>query len=450
MRALASGETQAPSFFELPVNNSTEAITENVRINALRKLTQLQQHEWRDRPVLVVGGGPSLIDYLPVLRAYRKDCDVLAINGAYKFLRSEGIEADHFMMIDSRRDNLVHVENPSLQTNHCLASQVHPEVFDELEGYPVTLFNLGTEATLKALGEGRKRFLHAPIGMASVHAIYVAAALGYRTQLLFGYDFSQKGRDAYAAYDQPMNKPDEAIEINLGGRVFLTSIALARTAEQFVRAVSPVINACKLDIQLYSDGLLSEVLKQGASTAPVEERERDKYEAMWGIDLYRGVSPGLKYIPDAVKYLKMPIGSAIADYGCGTGRAVRELAALGYAAVGVDIAANCNEEPIPFVQCALWDADKLPVVDYGFSTDVLEHIPPEKLRETLKAIHDTVEVACYFNIDTIADSFGAMIGQQLHLTVMPAGDWEALLTEFWPVVENYTQDERQAVFVCKR
>jgi 2-polyprenyl-3-methyl-5-hydroxy-6-metoxy-1,4-benzoquinol methylase len=373
---------------------------------------------------------------------------VLAINGAYKFLRSRGIDPEHFLLIDSRPENITHVDSPYAETNHCLASQVHPRVFDALSDHQITLFHLGTEATYEALkGTGEHTFSSGPIGMASIHAIYLAAALGYRTLFLFGYDFSHKAGETYA-FDQPMNRGDAAFEVTLNGVKYSTTLALARTAEQFGKAITPIIKACDLDVRMFSSGLLPEMLKVAMNPATVES-ERDKYEQMWELGVYRTVSPGFDCVAEALTRLAPFDEATIADFGCGTGRAVRWLLDRGFDAVGVDIAPSALEENVPFVQCALWEAEKLPRVDYAICTDVLEHIPTERVRDTLKAIHGAVGRGCYLNIDTIPDSMGVNIGKTLHMTVMPSEQWEALLKELWPHVESYPQ-ERQAVFVCRK
>jgi len=442
------GGLPLPAFLELPVNNDHDSIVFNIQRNAKRGLPELTQHEWRERLVMVVAGGPSLKEYLPVIKAYRGSCDVLSVNGAYKFLRSHGIESDHFVLIDSRAENVLHVQDASYETNHCLASQVHPRVLDELEGRKVTLFHLGTQTARDAI-PGKFKFLTAPIGMASVHAVYVAAALGYKTQMLFGYDFSRKS-EPYA-FRQPLNDSDEEIDVTLDGMTYKTTLALARTAEQFVRAISPVMKQCELDIRLYSDGLLPAMIEK-ANQENDEESERAKYEQMWTIDLYRKVSPGLWYVDEAITALGAVEGSTFCDFGCGTGAACSELAARGFRAHGVDIADNCINAVGPwlFTRAALWDAEKLPKVDYGFSVDVLEHIPTPKLLDTLHAIHDACAKGVYLNIDTIHDSFGAMIGQSLHLTVMSADEWEKVLLSVWPSVTRLESNERQAAFVCRR
>lgn len=438
-------------FFPHEVNNSREAIVANVRKNAARGLPELSQQDWTDTPLMIVAGGPSLHDNLDIVRALKPECHILAVNGAYKFLRGQGIECEHFVMIDSREGNLVHIDSPGADTHHCLASQVHPRVFDALADHRVSIFHLATEATIEALGnpEGQS-YAQGPIGMASVHAVYIGAGLGYRNQMLFGYDFSQKESQQYA-YEQLMNLSDDAMEITLNGKVYRTTISLARTADQFVRAISPVMLGCDLKIQLFSDGLLPAML-QAVNSPATEESERAKYERMWNLDAYRKVSPGFDDLDRALAALRPPKTARIADLGCGTGRVVRELFAADYNAVGVDIASNCIDasSDIEFVQCALWDAGKLPSVEYALCTDVLEHIPTERVRDTLRAIHGAVGIACYLNIDTIPDALGVNIGERLHMTVMSGNSWHSLLKEFWPRVEQIPAGDRQAVFVCRK
>jgi hypothetical protein len=251
----------APGFFELPVNNDRDSIIANIRTNAARGLPELKQHEWTGIPLAIVAGGPSVIENLPFLKAIRDGVHILAVNGAYKFLRQHGIDPEHFILIDSRKENVTHVDSPHEGTNHCLASQAHPDVFGALRDHRITMFHLGTQTARDAL-EGDYSFLTAPIGMASVHAVYVAAALGYRQQLLFGYDFSSKTQGY--AYEQPLNANDEYLDVSLDGETFRTTFALAKTAEQFVQAISPVIGACDLDVQIYSDGLLPAIVRKAS------------------------------------------------------------------------------------------------------------------------------------------------------------------------------------------
>lgn len=398
-----------------------------------------------DTPLCIVAGGPSLEAYLPALKAFLADSHLMTVNGAYKHLRSMGIESDHFVLLDSRPANVCHVDSPYSGTNHVIASQVHPDVFETLRDYPVTLYHTSTPATLETVGPGGSH-LQAPVGMASVHAIYIAAALGYKNIFLFGYDFSHRDQERYA-FDQPMNGQDEVLEIKLGGKVYRTTLSLARTADIFVRAISPVMRGHDLSIQVCGSGLLPARLQYEQENIPDEVRERQKYEAIWEIEEYRTVSPGLEFVEDAVESLRMTEGMSVADLGCGTGRATKWFSDHGFDAFGVDIARNALEEDVQVHIQPLWEP--LPEADYGFSVDVLEHIPTDKVEATLKAIHKACRVGCYLNIDTIHDSFGAMIGQRLHMTVQPASWWNEQLSKLWPDV-SMREDGKQAIFVCRR
>lgn len=451
MVAVLEPEATPPalSFFELQVNNSREAIIENIRANLKRGLPGLKQHEFIDTPLAIVAGGPSLHNYLPLLKAIRSDCHVLSVNGAYKFLRSVGVESDHFVLIDSRRENVVHVDAPHEDTKHWLASQVHPAVFDALANHDVAMFHLATEAAMEATSHlpDPKSYLTAPVGMASVHAVYLGAALGYRNIFLFGYDFSHKPGESYA-FEQQMNKSDEAFVVTLNGKEYTTTMALARTAEQFAKAVGLIAQSCQLKMRLFCDGLLPDIIR-AASEPATEETERLKYEQMWSVDTYRNVSCGLRNVDEAVEKLGMKPGATLADFGCGTGRCVKWFRDHGLDARGVDIAGNALEEDVPFTLAALWDVQKLPRVEYGFSVDVMEHIPTDKVDATLRAIYEACSVGCYLDIDTLPDAFGINIGKTLHLTVQPAEWWEARVKAVWPHVETYV-GSRQVTFVCRK
>ena len=447
MGELPAGET-SPAFFELPVNNSRDAIVANIRANLKRGLPGITQQPFVETPLLIVGGGPSVTDYLPILQALRAGSHVLAINGAYKFLLERGIEPDHFVLMDSRAENVCHVNSPCKKTHHYIAAQAHPDVFDKLKDYDVTIFHLATEAGIEATEGETVNYLTAPIGMASVHAIYLATALGYKNIALFGYDFSHSVEKKYA-YPQPLNDKDDVFEIDLNGKRFRTTLSLARTAEQFVRSVAPVMRACKINVNLYSEGLLAEMLKN-SQLAPTEESERTKYELMWQQPAYRKVSAGMRSVEEAVTSLGIKQGDSITDFGCGMGWCVKWFIEQGYESTGVDITDVALDADVPFVKAALWDLDKLPKAQYGFSSDVLEHIPPDRVMDTLKAIHDSTSKAVYLNIDTIPDAFGILIGEKLHLTVRPAKEWEADLRKIWKEVKCLHANDGEAIFVCRR
>lgn len=163
------------------------------------------------------------------------------------------------------------------------------------------------------------------------------------------------------------------------------------------------------------------------SNAP-ENKEQEKYQKLWGNGGgYRDFAPGEQWAQVFLAQANPKVGENVIDFGCGTGRGALGLAVFGRMKVTmVDFTDNCLDEDIKnmlvtqadvmsFVQA---DLEKpLPVAaKYGFCTDVMEHIPPEKVDVVIDNILKAAQHV-FFAISTVPDHFGQTIGEQLHLTV---------------------------------
>ena len=162
-------------------------------------------------------------------------------------------------------------------------------------------------------------------------------------------------------------------------------------------------------------------------------QEQAKYEAVWSHEAYRTVSPGAWAVDQFLEVADPPKGATIRDLGCGTGRAGLILHKLGYKVEQYDFATNCRDaevrkEDIPFTQHDLNNAIK-GIADYGFCTDVLEHIPPEQVKRVLRVVVAAAR-RVYLQISCTPDHMGALIGEPLHLSVHPYDWWKAELEEF--------------------
>tara|TARA_R110000803_G_scaffold56920_1_gene114471 strand:+ start:952 stop:1524 length:573 start_codon:yes stop_codon:yes gene_type:complete len=170
------------------------------------------------------------------------------------------------------------------------------------------------------------------------------------------------------------------------------------------------------------------------------EKEQIKYEKIWTFPAYRRLAVGDSFIGHINKLLGLEAGKTLIDFGCGTGRPAQKIKDLGLRVVGIDHAKNCldAEVDIEFIQSCLWTLPEGLTGDYGLCTDVLEHIPTEKVDDVLRGIKRCVPV-CFISVDDVPDNMGALIGEKLHMTVRSLTWWENKLNEHFHYVKAYSQ-----------
>jgi hypothetical protein len=153
------------------------------------------------------------------------------------------------------------------------------------------------------------------------------------------------------------------------------------------------------------------------------EKERDRYTRAWNYAPYSNVSPGLNQLPSALKWMNPEPGATITDWGSGSGKASDALAAKGFQVRMVDIASNAYKGKLPVTICCLWEmGEDIGPTDYGYCTDVMEHIPTEKVDDVFEAIAKRTLKKCYFQIALFEDRCFRDAGP-LHLSVFPDHWW---------------------------
>jgi len=138
----------------------------------------------------------------------------------------------------------------------------------------------------------------------------------------------------------------------------------------------------------------------------LSETERAKYERMWAVPAYRNHSPGEPIALCAMADLGAKPQTTVIDFGCGTGRPAQTLAGAGFYVVGVDHTRKALDEGQPrgweFVEACLWEMPDISA-EWGYCTDVMEHIPTEKVHDTLASIRERTNQGVYFQIATFPD-----------------------------------------------
>lgn len=429
---------------ETTLNVSDEVLFRNVLENSKRNIPWLKAIPEHDKQAVIVGGGPSVADWLNEIR-YRKSQGqtIFALNGAAKFLHGHGVESDYTVVVDARPHNIKFLRyskeyllssqcDPSLFRKESSITLWHQEYPEDMERFDSCLPDGYPEHTL--IGGGTT------VGLS---AMVIAYAMGYRKIHLYGYDSSYRG-DAGHAYLQHDPQGVECT-VTVAGRQFKSTLAMARQAELFPQLSDSLIDLGCL-ITMRGDGLLPWTSQQSA-IKPEPIAEQDKYKKMWEIDAYRNAAPG-EAVAGIFNLAANPKrGDLVIDFGAGTGRGAHKIhKQRGCNVLMLDFADNCLD---PQVKAALSKDFTFQVADlteplnlakakYGFCTDVMEHIEPEKVDAVLVNIFRSAENV-FFQISLVPDNMGVLIGHPLHLTVQPFEWWVEKLSCFGKV--TWSEDQ---------
>lgn len=155
------------------------------------------------------------------------------------------------------------------------------------------------------------------------------------------------------------------------------------------------------------------------------------YERMWSHAEYRHSAPGEALAYRFIEKAK-PYGRVI-DFGCGTGRGAALIHALANVPVlALDFAGNCLDPDVRKLTGIEFRQHDLrqpvgEVAEFGYCTDVLEHIASEDVDTVLEHILRAGR-RTFFAISTVPDHFGPVLaGEPLHLTVQPHAWWKERL-----------------------
>jgi len=201
--------------------------------------------------------------------------------------------------------------------------------------------------------------------------------------------------------------------------------------------------------------------KQVAKLLDISD-EQQKYLKCWNVPAYRVVSPGENCVDMFMEAIRdmMPEykGQTLIDFGCGTGRASLKLMMQGFDVTAMDFAWNCLDEDVkvylgdcdePALHFVEHDITKKTALrsDWGFCTDVMEHLPPEQVDDALDVILECCDNV-FFQIATTTDHFGNHpdIQDHLHLTVLNYAQWLKKFAEHGVVVHRSVELKQHVIF----
>lgn len=421
-------------------NTADEELEKNIRHNAAEHGNWVQNKEEHDGIAVFIGGGGSIVDYVDeIINLQGNGATIIAMNGSSKWARENGIYVDWQVIVDAKEETSQLVDHNA--EKHFFASQCNKATLENVDN--LTLAHLATPGIEDLFPAERVKMGGyvllgggSTVGNASLALAY---SQGFRDFHIFGYDSSHtKGKSH--GYHQAMNTFMPTTEITWAGKTFEVSVAMKAQAEKF-QQIAKRLKAGGCDLHVYGDGLLQTIY----NTKYEDLSEREKYQIMWQYDCYREVSPGEKNAEFFIEHFK-PEG-LILDFGCGTGRAGIVFYDSGFDVLLIDFADNCRDHEalkIPFLQ---WDLTKPLEVksDYGYCTDVMEHLPTEAVESVISNIMNA-SGKVYFQISTTEDHYGQLIDHHLHLTVKPHSWWKDLFISLGYEVEWEVEQDYAALF----
>ena len=157
-------------------------------------------------------------------------------------------------------------------------------------------------------------------------------------------------------------------------------------------------------------------------TKPLTNIERARYETIWAVPEYNQISPGEGNVSLFGQIVNPRAGETLIDFGCGKGlggQRLRQEYGLDVTYLDLVKVGNCPE---PHIQQSLWEPIQPNSLgtkrwNYGYCSDVMEHIPKEFTMLAAKNMLDVCDYVFFvpaFYQETHGPRY---MNEPLHLTI---------------------------------
>ena len=181
--------------------------------------------------ILLVASAPSVKGQLELIKKMKAaGSPIVAIKGAHDWLIENGVTPDYALAIDPQEHRIAFYR-PQPSVHYMIASQCHPAMFDNLDGYQVTLWHPYVK---KGQDRPKKSMLIGGGTTSGLRAISLFYVLGYRQFELFGFDSCNDG-ELLRVNGDGLKDGDKLIEVKIDpdGETFDCNMSMALQAEHF-------------------------------------------------------------------------------------------------------------------------------------------------------------------------------------------------------------------------
>ena len=197
-----------------------------------RNYPQVKQSELpKEGRILLVASAPSVKGQLELIKKMQAEgSPIVAIKGAHDWLIDNGVIPDYALAIDPQEHRIA-FHRPHKAVQYMIASQCHKSMFDNLDGYNVTLWHPYIK---KGQDRPKNSMLIGGGTTSGLRAISLFYVLGWRNFELFGFDSCNDG-NVLRVNGDGLKDGDKLIEVRIDkkGEPFFCNAAMALQAEHF-------------------------------------------------------------------------------------------------------------------------------------------------------------------------------------------------------------------------
>lgn len=245
------------------LNIDEQQIVENVKANLASNWSEVRPHPTNDVEVMILGGGPSLNQFVEDIKAKRAEgVKLITLNGTYNWAIEHGLTPSAQIVVDARAFNARFTRPVIDGCKYLIASQCDPAVLEGLPRERTLLWHTSMDTIRETVNAAREIWFGIPGGSTvMLRAIPLLRMLGFKRFHLYGFDscFMDDGH----AYAQPENERDIRITTTCGDRMFDCAPWHISQAQEFMDLVKFLGD--EIDLEVYGDGLISHILHTGAA-----------------------------------------------------------------------------------------------------------------------------------------------------------------------------------------
>lgn len=250
--------------FEGKVNHPVKEIHRQVKENIRRQHPQATIWPANDYKAMLLCGGPSLDDYVSVIKRKRtQGWKLFTVNGTHGWAQSHGLSPSAQIMLDARAHNARFVERPVKKCRYFIEAQCHGSVFDALEGYDIHVWHSANAAKperdiLSRYHRGRVSYVNGGCSVGT-RAMCLAYMIGIRRLDVYGMDGCLiKGR--HHAYEQKENDGQAVHTVRVGRKHFYLHPWMVKQLDEWLQM--PRLLPDDFRLTMHGPGVLAYVIEE--------------------------------------------------------------------------------------------------------------------------------------------------------------------------------------------